>query len=93
MKFGYLRYQIMKYHFMRVSTTTVRIELLPEDKAEELLLQQLALTDPEDPTLSKLFETAIALYHPQLEITNKSFMEFPKVALCSYKMINTLSTA
>ena len=77
---------------MRVSTTTVRIELLPEDKAEELLLQQLAFADPEDPALSKLFETAIALYHPKLEITSKNFMEFPKVALCSYKMMNTLST-
>lgn len=83
----------MKYHFMRVSTTTVRIELLPEDKAEELLLQQLALTDPDNPNLAELFEKAIALYHPQLEITSKSFMEFPKVALCSYKAISTLSPA
>jgi|GEM_PF-3129930 len=81
----------MKYHFMRVSTTTVRIELLPEDKAEELLLQQLALTGPDHPNLSELFEKAIALYHPKLEITSKSFMEFPKVALCSYRNISTLS--
>lgn len=77
---------------MRVSTTTVRIELLPEDKAEELLLQQLALTDPDNPSLSELFEKAIALYHPKLKITNKSFMEFPKVALCSYRSVNTMFT-
>jgi hypothetical protein len=83
----------MKYHFMRVSTTTVRIELLPEDKAEEILLQQLSLTGPDNPNLAELFEKAIALYHPKLEIISKSFMEFPKVALCSYKMMSTLSTA
>lgn len=77
---------------MRVSITTVRIELLPEDKAEEFLLQQLALTNTDNPSLSELFEKAIAIYHPKLVITNKSFMEFPKVALCSYTSMDTLST-
>ncbi|WP_409140951.1 hypothetical protein [Pedobacter ureilyticus] len=49
----------MKYHYMHISTTCVRIELIPEDTEEKLLLQKLAQADPQDPTLENFFRKAI----------------------------------
>lgn len=83
----------MKYHFMRVSIASVRIELIPENQAEKLLLQQLTLASPDAPALSQLFENAMQLFQPNTLLTSKTFMEFPRVALCSYQTVPNLTSA
>jgi hypothetical protein len=85
--------EIMKYHFMRVSPTSVRIELIPENTAEKDLLQQLALSGSADPALSVLFEKAMQLYQADTVLLSKNFMEFPRVALCTYQLVTNLAKA
>ena len=81
----------MKYHYMRISPTTVRIELIPEDNSEKMLLQDLAQGGPEDQALNKLFENGLAIYQSSTKLMSKKFMDFPRVALCSFEMISNLS--
>lgn len=83
---------VMKYHYMRISPTTVRIELIPEDNAEKLLLHNLAQSETNDQTLTKLFENGLGIYHPQSKLITKTFMDFPRVALCNFQLATNLST-
>jgi len=83
----------MKHHFMRVSPTSVRIELIPENTAEKELLQQLAMTGTTAPALTQLFEKAVQLYQADSILLSKNFMEFPRVALCTYQPVTNLSNA
>lgn len=78
---------------MRVSPTSVRIELIPENTAEKDLLQQLALSGSADPALSVLFEKAMQLYQADTVLLGKNFMEFPRVALCTYQLVTNLAKA
>ncbi|MNK22094.1 hypothetical protein D3C87_403650 [compost metagenome] len=81
----------MKYHYMRISPTTVRIELIPEDNTEKLLLHNLAQNQTDDQNLAKLFENGLGIYHPQAKLINKTFMDFPRVALCNFQLLTNFS--
>ncbi|WP_138765731.1 hypothetical protein [Pedobacter xixiisoli] len=81
----------MKYHYMRISSTTVRIELIPEDNAEKLILQELAQDSTDDLGLTKLFENGLAIYQPQAKLITKTFMDFPRVALCNFQLVTNFS--
>lgn len=76
---------------MRISPTTVRIELIPEDNTEKVLLQNLSQSEQNDPILSKLFENGLGIYQSNTKLVSKKFMEFPRVALCSFENIVQLS--
>ncbi|MFN0290200.1 hypothetical protein [Pedobacter helvus] len=81
----------MKYHYMRISPTTVRIELIPEDNTEKMLLQDLMQGQTDDQILNQLFENGLGIYQSNTKLTAKKFMDFPRVALCSFEIVNTLS--
>ncbi|MFN0257220.1 hypothetical protein [Pedobacter ureilyticus] len=81
----------MKYHYMRISPTTVRIELIPEDNTEKMLLQDLAQSEPDNQALTKLFENGLGIYQSNTKLLSKKFMEFPRVALCSFETVTQLS--
>ncbi|WAC40186.1 hypothetical protein [Pedobacter sp. SL55] len=81
----------MKYHYMRISPTTVRIELIPEDNSEKMLLQNLSQGEPDNQALNKLFENGLAIYQTSTKLITKKFMDFPRVALCSFENIVQLS--
>ena len=76
----------MKYHFQLVSNTAVRIELIPEHQTERSLLDQLIATNEQEEQLLVLFRKGIAAYHNGAKLTKIKFMNFPKVALCSYHL-------
>lgn len=81
----------MKHHYMRISPTTVRIELIPEDNTEKKLLQDLAQSEPDHQALHTLFENGLGIYQSNTKLIAKKFMEFPRVALCSFEMVSHLS--
>lgn len=76
----------MKYHFQLVSRTAVRIELIPEHQTEKSLLDQFIDAKEQDEQLLVLFSKGIAAYHNGATLTKIKFMNFPKVALCSYQL-------
>lgn len=78
----------MKYHYQLVSPTAVRIELIPEDKNEIAMLGSFVQTKVADGSLDALFQKALAHYNPKAEMIRTRFMNFPKVALCSYQLID-----
>ncbi len=81
----------MKYHYMRISPTTVRIELIPEDNTEKSLLQQLAHSETNNKELNVLFQKALNIYQPSALLASKTFMDFPRVAICGFQFSAKLS--
>ena len=75
----------MKYHYQFVSNTTVRIELIAANQKETRLIELLQTAGHEDQKLKAIFETGLAAYVHNASIKKLSFMNFPKVALCSYE--------
>ena len=78
----------MKYHFQFISKTSVRIELIPEDKKENLLIDKLMLVDEGDAELVEQFNKAIIAYDSLAVLVRLKFMNFPKVAICNYKRMS-----
>lgn len=74
----------MKYHYQYVSSTTVRIELIPEDQKEKAQIETFEPNDLEDTALTRFFQQGLDAYSPGAQLTKTNFMNFPKVALCSY---------
>lgn len=74
----------MKYHYQFVSKNSVRIELIPEDKKESALIEVLAVATETDPQLTAQFQSALSAYSKDATIEKIKFMNFPKVALCSF---------
>jgi len=74
----------MKYHYQYVSKSSVRIELIPEDQKEKALIEVLTVATETDPQLVALFQVALTAYSQDSTITKLKFMNFPKVALCSF---------
>jgi len=77
----------MKYHYQFVSRTTVRIELIPEDKRETALIDSFFAPGENDEQLMALFRKGIEDYASNARLTETRFMNFPKVALCSYNVV------
>lgn len=76
----------MKYHYQFVSSHTVRIELIPEDKKELHLLEASAsLQIQQDEILIAYFRKGLQAYSHDANLTLTRFMNFPKVALCTYE--------
>jgi len=76
----------MKYHYQFVSGTTVRIELIPEYKNEISLLEALSDQPVNEELLLDFFRQGLAAYHADTQLTNTRFMNFPKVALCTFRL-------
>lgn len=76
----------MKYHYQFVSGTTVRIELIPEYKNEIALLEALPGQPVNEELLSDFYGQGLAAYHVDSLLTNLRFMNFPKVALCTFRL-------
>ena len=74
----------MKYHYQFVSRTTVRIELIPEDKKDTLLIERLLIGQENDEELQQVFNKGLETYNTGTVLTKIKFMNFPKVALCNY---------
>lgn len=84
----------MKYHYQLVSKFKVRIELIPEDKAETKLLTRL--TQPENEMNEQIlayFHIGVEAYSDGAKPTKIAFMQFPKVALCTFETSKTLVTS
>jgi hypothetical protein len=80
----------MKYHYQYVSATTVRIELIPENKKESNLLNSfLAPNSVQNETLMDYFFKGIQFYSIGARPTLTRFMNFPTVALCSYETVDS----
>ncbi|RZL12158.1 MAG: hypothetical protein EOO96_32445 [Pedobacter sp.] len=73
----------MKYHYQFVSKTTVRIELIPEDKREKELLLTFS-KELDNNLLTELFQKGLQGYAAGTSLVRTNFMSFPHVALCSY---------
>ncbi|WP_316766380.1 hypothetical protein [Pedobacter frigiditerrae] len=78
----------MKYHYQYVSKTTVRIELIPEDKKEISLIAKLSQGEEDNEQLMELFRKGLESYNTGTILIKTKFMNFPSVALCIY----TIST-
>jgi hypothetical protein len=74
----------MKYHYQFVSRTTVRIELIPEDKKEIALIAKLSQGEENNQQLIELFSIGLAGYATDGTLVKTKFMNFPSVALCNY---------
>lgn len=74
----------MKYHYQYVSKTTVRIELIPEDKKETVLIEKLSQGEEDNEQLKELFRKGLESYNAGTILTKTKFMNFPTVALCNY---------
>ena len=74
----------MKYHFQFVSKTTVRIELIAEDKKETTLIEKLAQAEDDNAQLIDLYNKALKAYNGHTTLIKVKFMNFPRVALCNY---------
>ncbi len=75
----------MKYHYQLVSKFKVRIELIPEDKAETTLLQRLTLDQKQsNEEILVYFNSGLEAYSTGAKPTKIAFMQYPKVALCSF---------
>ena len=77
----------MKYHYQYVSRTTVRIELIAEDQKEIAQIERLATTSKDEKELLNLYTKGLNAYNFGATLTKTSFMNFPKVALCSYSIV------
>ncbi|RZL50680.1 MAG: hypothetical protein EOP00_03230 [Pedobacter sp.] len=80
----------MKYHYQYVSKTTVRIELIAEDKNETAKLEKFGKIANDHPEIINYYIKGLQAYHPGAELTKTNFMSFPKVALCSFKLAHEL---
>jgi len=80
----------MRYHYQFVSRTTVRIELIAEDRKEAILIEKLAKSVENDEQLIELFRKGLEAYSAGTTLLKTKFMNFPKVALCNY--ISTVQT-
>jgi hypothetical protein len=76
--------RLMKYHFQYVSKTTVRIQLIPEKPKEAELLSTLSPSAENSPELLSLFQHGLETYSTGATLTKTRFMDFPKVALCTF---------
>ena len=76
----------MKYHYQLVSRTKVRIELIPEDQKEIGLFESFTENETSN-ALAEYFRKGLAAYHPETILVRINFMQFPKVALCSFETI------
>ncbi len=74
----------MRYYYQFVSRTTVRIELIAEDKKEAILIEKLAQSVENDEQLIELFRKGLEAYSSGTTLIKTKFMNFPKVALCNY---------
>ncbi|RZK41045.1 MAG: hypothetical protein EOO90_12570 [Pedobacter sp.] len=77
----------MKYHYQFVSRTSVRIELIAEDKKEISLLENFDKLKEENDQLFNLYQKGLESYDLNVQLSKLKFMSFPKVALCSYSVI------
>lgn len=77
----------MKYHYQFVSETTVRIELIPEYKSEFALLETLSNQSADHEQLLEFFHKGLTAYQGDTMLTSTRFMNFPKVALCSFSYL------
>lgn len=78
----------MKFHYQYVSNTSVRIELIPEDQKEKKFLDSLTVTSPQQNyELESYFKEGLLAYQPGSKLKKTSFMQFPKVALCTLEAI------
>jgi len=77
----------MKYHYQFVSETSVRIELIPEYKNEFALIEAVSDQTADHEQLIAFFRKGLAAYHLETTLTNTRFMNFPKVALCSFSLL------
>ncbi len=75
----------MKYHYQLVSETKVRIELIPEDQKEIKLFENASI-DVHHPQLLNYFQIGLAAYQQEAVLQRINFMQFPKVALCSFEI-------
>jgi hypothetical protein len=76
----------MKYHYQLVSKTKVRIELIPEDKKEIGIFESFGENENND-QLTEYFRVGLAAYNNEATLARINFMQFPKVALCSFETI------
>lgn len=76
----------MKYHYQLVSKTKVRIELIPEDQKEISIFESFTANETNN-ELAEYFRKGLAGYHPETILVRINFMQFPKVALCSFETI------
>jgi hypothetical protein len=74
----------MKYHFQYVSKTSVRIQLIPENPKESILLSTLSSSAENNPELTSFFQQGLKNYSTGATLTKTRFMDFPKVALCTF---------
>ena len=74
----------MKYHYQYVSNFTVRIELVPEHRHEIELLEKLKPSQTLNEELNLIFNKGLKTYIDHAELTTTKFMNFPRVALCSF---------
>lgn len=74
----------MKYHYQFVSKTSVRIELIPEDNNDTLFLAQVDLDPKLQIELLAYFKTGLEVYSSGAMLDRTTFMNYPKVALCSF---------
>lgn len=78
----------MKYHYQFVSPAKVRIEIIPEDNREHKLIHTLEENDNKgDVELAGYFQEGLKIYNGEAILTRMNFMQFPKVALCSFEML------
>jgi len=76
----------MKYHYQFVSNHSVRIELIPEDRKELHFLETSAsLQIQQDEILTAYYRKGLQAYSRDANLTLTRFMNFPKVALCTYE--------
>jgi hypothetical protein len=78
----------MKYHYQFVSEKTVRIELIAEDSRDHALIQWLSDHDQQHPKLREVFHRGLQSYSHNGSISTLTFMNFPRVALCSFLPID-----
>jgi len=76
----------MKHHYMHISRTCVRIELIAEDNEERILLQEISETNPNNEILDGLFKNALNIYNREAILSSRTFMDFPRVALCNFSL-------
>lgn len=65
----------MKHHFMRISPTTVRIELIPKDNDEKIILIRSIKGEIANIALDILFQHALDIYRPTARLARNNFMD------------------
>jgi len=78
----------MKYHYQYVSKSSVRIELIPEDLKEKMLIEAITGQENDNELLKQYYQIGLDNYSNGHSLTKINFMAFPKVALCSFSQQN-----